>query len=100
MHRRATELRRISADEFVSRLKQSVVRPDQRYAFFLGAGCSITSGIPSAGKLVRDPESHSDWLRRWRDVRSPNTSDHKIDEWRGKNFRHGTRTTLEVLTVS
>ena len=86
MLRRATELRRISADEFVSRMKRTIERPDQRYAFFLGAGCSISSGIPPAGKLARDSGSHSDWLRRLRDVRSPDTAEHKIDEWARKEL--------------
>jgi hypothetical protein len=84
--RRSTELRRIGASEFVKRLKQVGSEPDRRYAFFLGAGCSITSGIPAAGKLVRDAENKRDWLRRLRDVRSPETTDDQMNEWAKKEL--------------
>lgn len=47
----------MSADEFARRLKASCDKPDMRFAFFLGAGCSVSSGIPAAGTLVRD-----EWL--------------------------------------
>jgi tetratricopeptide (TPR) repeat protein len=47
-----SELRKISAEEFVRRLKN---RPEHtEYALLLGAGCSVSSGIPAAGTLVTD----------------------------------------------
>lgn len=48
----------IGAQEFVSRLKESLHSGDSRFSWFLGAGCSVTSGIPTAAGLVRI------WLRR------------------------------------
>ncbi|NUQ74496.1 MAG: glycosyltransferase [Polyangiaceae bacterium] len=42
-----------SVDEFVTKLHDDVVLRQGRYIFFLGAGCSISSGIPSAAALTR-----------------------------------------------
>ncbi|MEI7700976.1 MAG: hypothetical protein WCK86_14350 [Planctomycetia bacterium] len=55
------QLRRMSLPEFANRMAQArnPKAPDQKFAFFLGAGCSIDSGIPAAGVLVRDK-----WLPR------------------------------------
>ena len=72
-------LQRISEVEFVKRLAQVGNESDRRFAFFLGAGCSVSSGIPTAGQLVRDPESKTDWLRQLRDIRSPGSSDADLD---------------------
>ncbi len=47
----------ISAEEFVRRLKDQI-NQDSKLVFFLGAGCSISSGIPGAGDLVKS------WLPR------------------------------------
>lgn len=47
------------AAEFVGRLKSWIdEHGGSRFAFFLGAGCSVSSGIPAAGGLVRE------WLHR------------------------------------
>jgi len=43
----------IGVGEFVRRLKILLENPDSRFSFFLGAGCSVSSGIPAAGTLVR-----------------------------------------------
>jgi tetratricopeptide (TPR) repeat protein len=43
----------MSPDEFARRLKRLSEHPDSRFAFFLGAGCSVSSGIPAARDLVR-----------------------------------------------
>lgn len=72
--RKLKPLRRISADEFARRLKQTVDETDKRFAFFLGAGCSVSSGIADAGGLVRDH-----WLPRLRDLRAPQCKD--LDAW-------------------
>ena len=46
-------MRKIKAHEFVRRLKQAVGDQDSKYTLFLGAGCSISCGIPGAGALVK-----------------------------------------------
>ncbi len=67
-------LRKISADEFARRLRQSTGEQDKRFAFFIGAGCSVSSGIPGAHGLVKDK-----WLPRLRDLLAPNRKD--LDTW-------------------
>lgn len=67
-------LRKISADEFARRLGQTTSEQDKRFAFFIGAGCSVSSGIPGAGGLVKD-----NWLPRLRDFLAPNRKD--LDTW-------------------
>ena len=67
-------LRKISADEFTRRIKATSEQADKRFAFFLGAGSSVSSGIPAAGSLVKD-----DWLPRLRDLRAPHRKD--LDAW-------------------
>ena len=78
--RRRKALRKISADEFARRLKQTVDETDKRFAFFLGAGCSVSSGIPDAGGLVRD-----NWLPRLRDFRAPDRKD--LEAWAKTEIR-------------
>src|SRR3954449_1928831 len=60
------ELRTLSGQEFARRIAGAVKEPDKRYAFFLGAGCSVSSGIPAAGPLVRE-----DWLPRLKEFCAP-----------------------------
>ncbi len=43
---------------------------DERYAFFLGAGCSVSSGVPDAASLVE-----RDWLPKLRDMHIPHAED-------------------------
>ena len=51
------DLRTLSIEEFVKEIKRAgEADPDHRYTLFLGAGCSKTSRIPTAGELV---------LKRW-----------------------------------
>src|SRR5882672_11133910 len=66
-------MRKIALDEFVRRLKDASETRDKRFAFFVGAGCSVTSGIPDASTLVSDR-----WLPRLRDLKSPGAD---ITEW-------------------
>lgn len=73
------DLIKISANEFSKRLKADSDMPDGRFAFFLGAGCSVSSGIPTAGSLVRN-----DWLPRLRDLRAPERKD--LDVWAKEQF--------------
>jgi Tfp pilus assembly protein PilF len=66
-------IRSIDLEEFVRRLHADS-NAEKRYALFLGAGCSVTSGIPSAGGLVRDR-----WLPRLRDYQAPGRAD--LEAW-------------------
>ena len=63
-------LRTLKAEEFARRLKMMIGEWDKRFAFFLGAGCSVSSNIPAASALVRDH-----WLPKLRDVVAPNRKD-------------------------
>ncbi|HOX03309.1 MAG TPA: SIR2 family protein [Candidatus Paceibacterota bacterium] len=67
-------LRTMSAEEFARRLKMMCEHPDSRFAFFLGAGCSASSGIPASAGLVRNH-----WLPRLRDLRAPRRRD--LEAW-------------------
>jgi Tfp pilus assembly protein PilF len=60
--------------QFARRLLLDDDKHDKRFALFLGAGCSVTSGIPAAGALVRDR-----WLPRLCDINSPGERD--IEGW-------------------
>jgi Tfp pilus assembly protein PilF len=72
-------LRRITADVFARTLKGIPGERDKRFAFFLGAGCSVSSGIPDAGSLVKE-----DWLPRLRDRYAPNRKD--LHKWAKEEF--------------
>ena len=59
-------------DEFVRRLKTLITRnDDSKFVFFLGAGCSISSGIPGASKLV------SGWLPRLKVMKTGNEDNYE-----------------------
>ena len=75
----AQALRKIAADEFARRLHETTKQSDKRFALFLGAGCSVSSGVPDAASLVRDH-----WLPRLRDFRSPHRKD--LDAWAKEVF--------------
>jgi NAD-dependent SIR2 family protein deacetylase len=75
----AKGLRRISAEEFARRLSVMTKETDKRFAVFLGAGCSVSSGIPAAGDLVK-----AQWLPRLRDVCAPECKD--LDTWAKEQF--------------
>lgn len=66
----------MAASEFVRRMKESVDEPDRHYVLWLGAGCSVTSGIPAAGTLVREH-----WLPRLHRLRGAKES---VEEWAAK----------------
>jgi Tfp pilus assembly protein PilF len=69
----------MNAGEFTRRLRADSEMPDKRFAFFLGAGCSISSGIPGAGSLVKDY-----WLPRFRELCAPDRKD--VDAWTKEEF--------------
>jgi len=60
--KRKTEMKTMGAEEFVRRLKVHIQDEDCRFAFFLGSGCSVSSGIPAAGELVKG------WLPRLKEI--------------------------------
>ncbi len=51
-------IRKMDVGHFVRHLKQMLQEQEAQFAFFLGAGCSISSGIPGAKALVEQ------WLPR------------------------------------
>jgi protein O-mannosyl-transferase len=69
----------MKAGEFTRRLRADSEMPDKRFAFFLGAGCSISSGIPGAASLVKDY-----WLPRYRELCAPDRKD--VDAWTKEEF--------------
>ncbi len=66
-------MREISAHECVRRLSAAVECGDSKFAFFLGAGCSVSSGIPGAGSLVKK------WLPKLKRIKTGNESG--AEEW-------------------
>ncbi|MGC1377092.1 MAG: SIR2 family protein, partial [Anaerolineales bacterium] len=73
------DLRKMKADEFARRLKIDGDIPDKRFAFFLGAGCSVSSGISGAVSLVKDR-----WLPRLQELCAPGCKD--FDAWVKEEF--------------
>jgi Tfp pilus assembly protein PilF len=73
------KLRKITAEEFARRLKATTQEKDKRFATFLGAGCSVSSGIPAAGELVQ-----KQWLPRLRELCEPAFLD--LETWAKKEF--------------
>jgi tetratricopeptide (TPR) repeat protein len=60
------KMRILSGGEFARRLSSDAEGLDTRYAFFLGAGCSASCGIPTAASLVVER-----WLPRLREFAAP-----------------------------
>ncbi len=73
-------LREIHVQQFVRRFKERIVELDGRYAFFLGAGCSISSGIPGAKQLVQR------WLVALKGEDTGSTDN--LEAWVGENFEN------------
>ena len=69
-----SDIRPMSALEFVKRLKASCIREDEKYAFFLGAGCSVSSGIPVCSTLIE-----KDWLPKLFEIE--NYGDVNYKDW-------------------
>jgi SIR2-like domain len=73
------DLKRFRADELARRIKADFESSDHsRYVFFLGAGCSISSGIPSAAGLVQQWLPKLKWLRE--------RDDKDWETWAAKQF--------------
>ncbi|OSM06248.1 SIR2 family protein [Magnetofaba australis] len=74
-------LKPLPAYRFAQRLKRDLERDTEcRYAFFLGAGCSISSGIPAAGALSKR------WLQEYQKEAAPNLKAAEFDAWAAKAF--------------
>ena len=86
MRRPSSSLRSITGLELAKRLVAFSKDPEKRVAFFLGAGCSVTSGIPSAGQLVRSKDAPTDWLRELRRLRHSKSAGDDLDEWARKEL--------------
>jgi len=64
----------MDAGEFVRRFKNKMDKnEDSKFVFFLGAGCSVSSGIPAAGGLVKT------WLPRVKKLVTDDESDY--EDW-------------------
>jgi Tfp pilus assembly protein PilF len=75
------KLQRITASEFAQRLSYDLDEQDKRYSFFLGSGCSVSSGIKTAGGLVTE-----EWLPRLHKIMTPMESDALT--WGRDNFEY------------
>jgi Tfp pilus assembly protein PilF len=77
------ELDPLSPDAFLRKLANQIGDgKDPKFAFLLGAGCSVTSGIPAASTLAEK------WLRRLK--RDSTGTDNGWDEWGRKEFQYTT----------
>lgn len=72
-------LRHISAERFARHLRTVSRQEDERYAFFIGAGCSVSSDIPDSATLVSN-----NWLPRLRDICAPQYEN--AEEWAALRF--------------
>ena len=68
----------MQAQEFVRRFKNLLEDQDNKFVFFLGAGCSVSSGIPAANALVRQ------WMPKLKVFQTGNEL--KLEEWIGLEF--------------
>lgn len=67
------------ASEFVRRIRDQAGELDRHYVLWLGAGCSVSSGIPAAAELVR-----SLWLPRLHHLKTGGDGD--LDAWIAEEF--------------
>lgn len=68
----------MGAEEFIRILKMHMTEYDGKFIFFLGAGCSVSSGIPAAGALVNN------WLPRLKKIKTGDEGN--IEQWIRDNF--------------
>ncbi len=48
------EIKKMDIEEFIRKIKYNMDNYEEcKYVFFLGAGCSVSSGIPTAGELAK-----------------------------------------------
>ena len=72
------DIQRWEASEFARHLAAQVKTSGSRFAFFLGAGCSISSGIPGAAELAQE------WLTRLKQRATGNVDD--LEVWAAGRF--------------
>ena len=68
----------ITAQEFVRRFRHAVTRQETAFAWLIGAGCSVTSGIPTADDAVRM------WLKDLKYLETGQEAD--LEGWAAKRF--------------
>lgn len=74
-----SQVKEMKVDEFARRLKRLIENNvDSKFTFFLGSGCSVSSGIPDAGTLVKT------WLPRLKEMKTGTDSD--LDAWVAKAY--------------
>jgi protein O-mannosyl-transferase len=66
-------MQELDVKEFARRLKMTMMESDGRFIFFLGSGCSVSSGIPAAAGLVKN------WLPRLKKIRTG--SEDRLVDW-------------------
>ena len=64
----------IDVQEFIRRFKKLIENNNAKFSLFLGAGCSVSSGIQTAGYLVEKM-----WLPRLKETETGNQEN--LDEW-------------------
>jgi hypothetical protein len=67
-------IRVIDVQEFIRRFKKLIENNNAKFSLFLGAGCSVSSGIQTAGYLVEKV-----WLPRLKETETGNQKN--VDEW-------------------
>jgi len=82
-------MREISAEQFVRKLKELFSHPDRRFSFFLGSGCSVSSGIGSAPTLVKR------WLPRLKKEKTGDDSGY--EEWAQNTYPNYDKNNLALL---
>ncbi|MCI4665449.1 MAG: hypothetical protein MRY74_12070 [Neomegalonema sp.] len=73
-----SRFRTISAREFARRFRGGVARGDKTYVKLLGAGCSVSSGVPAAAEIVKL------WLKELIYFESGDETD--LDAWAARRF--------------
>lgn len=73
------EVKSIGVQEFVRRFKRLMEDSDAKFCFFLGAGCSVSSGIPAIGNLVDNV-----WLPKLKELETGNREN--FNEWLRRRF--------------
>ncbi len=71
-------LRTISPSEFVRRLKHGIVSHDSKVVWFLGAGCSVSSGVDDAATLTNR------WLKELMYLETGEEDD--LEDWAESRF--------------
>lgn len=72
-------LRIISASEFAARFAHSIREKHQHFTWFLGAGCSVSSGIPHAGSLAKK------WMNEVFEFQKNTTKEENFSSWVNRN---------------